>query len=139
MPDVLKVEAVVPHQQVRDQGKIAPYVASLGDAVFLSHQWLSRPHPDRDLRQFGVLQQALRQRRPVGLDVGLDLTVPAERVLFGAVQRDMLMMVPVPEVEHHFRHFLRRCNSLSEIGGGPALRLALCFAEEARRAGAARH
>ena len=43
------------------RGDIVMFDDSMGNAAFVSHQWLSRTHPDPDFEQMRVLQDALRR------------------------------------------------------------------------------
>ncbi|CAK0859167.1 unnamed protein product [Prorocentrum cordatum] len=57
--DALELPKVEDHQELLAKGKVT--VFSLGmEAIFVSHQWLARAHPDPDQRQFAVLQDALQ-------------------------------------------------------------------------------
>jgi hypothetical protein len=38
------------------------FVEAMGQAIFVSHQWLSAKHPDPKGLQFRVLQDALRRQ-----------------------------------------------------------------------------
>ena len=37
---------VVPHENLKTEGKLLEYEESMGNAAFVSHQWVDRSHPD---------------------------------------------------------------------------------------------
>ena len=48
-------------------GWVIPFDDSMGNAMFVSHQWAASEHPDPSMEQFRVLQDALRNIMPLGL------------------------------------------------------------------------
>jgi len=57
---LLKMTTIEPHEELQAQGSLVVFDRSMGNAAFVSHQWLSKHHPDPELKQFRVLQDALR-------------------------------------------------------------------------------
>ncbi|CAE7225519.1 unnamed protein product [Symbiodinium sp. CCMP2592] len=47
-------------KQLREKGDIVVFDASMGKAVFVSHQWVALHHPDPQFKQMRVLQGAVR-------------------------------------------------------------------------------
>lgn len=58
--DLLKMTSVRPHEALRADGVVTEFDPALGKAAFVSHEWVGKRHPDPDMRQFRVLQDALR-------------------------------------------------------------------------------
>ncbi|CAE7388613.1 ANKRD44, partial [Symbiodinium sp. KB8] len=58
---LLKMTKVEPHEKLKAQGELIIFSRYLGRAAFVSHQWMSKHHPDPDFRQMCTLQDALRQ------------------------------------------------------------------------------
>ncbi|CAE7264004.1 unnamed protein product [Symbiodinium natans] len=54
------MQAVRCHEELLAEGLLVAYDRHLGTAIFISHQWRSRNHPDPDARQLRVLQTALQ-------------------------------------------------------------------------------
>ncbi|CAE7823403.1 ANKS1A, partial [Symbiodinium necroappetens] len=57
---LLKMTTIEPHEELQAQGSLVVFDRSMGNAAFVSHQWLSKHHPDPELKQLRVLQDALR-------------------------------------------------------------------------------
>eukprot|EP00438_Fugacium_kawagutii_P005700 Skav227830 [mRNA] locus=scaffold948:378224:380137:+ [translate_table: standard] len=47
------------HEELLEAGKLVQFVESLGRAIFVSHQWLGRKHPDPTMEQLLVLRKTL--------------------------------------------------------------------------------
>ena len=60
LKDLLDMQAVRCHEELLAEGLLVAYDRHLGTAIFISHQWRSRNHPDPDARQLRVLQTALQ-------------------------------------------------------------------------------
>ena len=59
--DIIDMTELNPHEILVAQGKVLEYdPVTMGDVIFVSHEWLSSSAPDPGMGQFGVLQQALR-------------------------------------------------------------------------------
>ena len=57
---VLRMRTVKPHEELLAGGELSLFRDGMGKALFVSHQWVSKAHPDPDFKQFRVLQQALQ-------------------------------------------------------------------------------
>ena len=60
MRKLLLMQQVKPHEELLEQGIVVVFDESMGKAIFVSHQWLGRKHPDPYSHQLKVLQNALR-------------------------------------------------------------------------------
>ena len=49
-----------PHEELLEEGMLVKFMENLGEALFISHQWAGKGHPDPDLQQLKVLQAALK-------------------------------------------------------------------------------
>ena len=48
------------HEDLMAAGKLYEFDEEMGNAMFVSHQWVTSEHPDPEMEQLGVLQQALQ-------------------------------------------------------------------------------
>ncbi|CAE7739386.1 unnamed protein product [Symbiodinium sp. CCMP2592] len=55
----LQMSEMQPHEDLLFDGVLVEFDRSAGKAMFVSHQWVGRKHPDPEFRQARVLQQAL--------------------------------------------------------------------------------
>ena len=60
--DFMAMDGWLPHQQLKAEGKLAVWDESMrGRTFFISHQWTSYNHPDKDNDQLETLQHVLRR------------------------------------------------------------------------------
>jgi len=59
--DMLSMRELRPHEQLKAEGIVVAFDPTCMVAVFVSHQWASRRHPDPTIRQFEVLQEVARR------------------------------------------------------------------------------
>ncbi|CAE7733416.1 ANKHD1 [Symbiodinium sp. CCMP2592] len=57
---LLKMTEVRPHEILKDDGIAIEYEESMGEAAFISHEWVGDWHPDPEFKQLRVLQDALK-------------------------------------------------------------------------------
>ncbi|CAE7594129.1 Ankrd44 [Symbiodinium sp. CCMP2592] len=57
---LLEMAKVVPHEQLKANKLLVEFDESLGNAVFVSHEWVGHHHPDPECKQLRVLQDALK-------------------------------------------------------------------------------
>ena len=57
---VLQMVEIEPHEHLKAKDILVEFSQDLGNAAFVSHQWVGNGHPDPDFKQFRVLQEALR-------------------------------------------------------------------------------
>ncbi|CAE7240317.1 ANK2 [Symbiodinium sp. KB8] len=58
---LLRMTQVDAHEDMKARGELVVFSEDLGRATFISHQWLSKTHPDPDFRQMPILQKALKR------------------------------------------------------------------------------
>ena len=58
--DTLQMSAVEPHEHLMAQGLLVKFETNLGKAVFVSHQWAEKDHPDPAFERFKVFQDVIR-------------------------------------------------------------------------------
>ena len=61
---VISMKELVPHETLLANGSLNSD-ESQGNAMFVSHQWASSSHPDPNMEQFCVLQDALKNIMPL--------------------------------------------------------------------------
>eukprot|EP00439_Symbiodinium_sp_Y106_P033238 s1911_g3.t7 len=69
---LLKMTRVEPHEMLKARGELVVFSDDLGKAAFVSHQWLSKDHPDPDFKQMRTLQSALKRILNSSGSVSLD-------------------------------------------------------------------
>lgn len=57
---LLQMTKIRRHEELAAMGALCIFLESLGRAMFVSHQWTSRAHPDPSMKQFAVLQKTLK-------------------------------------------------------------------------------
>ena len=71
---------VVPHEQLKADDLLVAFNESLGNAVFVSHEWVGLQHPDPESKQLRVLQDALTYMlsdlQQIPLDVYTEIFFP---------------------------------------------------------------
>lgn len=76
---------IVPHEELMEQGVLVEFEQTLGQAAFVSHQWVGRNHPDPEFKQMRVLQDALRHvmsdLKYIPLDMNSEALVPGAKSL----------------------------------------------------------
>ncbi|CAJ1383331.1 unnamed protein product [Effrenium voratum] len=60
LEDALQMICVEPHERLKEKGLLVEFKESLGKAVFVSHQWAEKHHPDPTFAQFSVFQDAMK-------------------------------------------------------------------------------
>lgn len=58
---LLEMTRMATHEVLKARGDVIVFEEGMGSAGFVSHQWVSQTHPDPDLRQMQVLQDALKR------------------------------------------------------------------------------
>ena len=68
VPTLLSMDAWVPHQDLRDAGKVVEMTADMlkeKDVIFVSHQWVAFNHPDPGGEQLRALQTTITNLQPL--------------------------------------------------------------------------
>ena len=68
---------VRPHQELLRDGMLRQFHSTLGNALFVSHQWVAWGHPDPDAAQMKILQEAIANIWSGTVQVSTDPTVEA--------------------------------------------------------------
>jgi len=56
---LLQMTEMAPYEELKATDRLVKFCRSLGKAMFISHQWIEFQHPDPELKQLKVLQDAL--------------------------------------------------------------------------------
>ena len=56
----LEMTMIEPHEELKARGVLVEFQMNMGNAAFVSHQWVASSHPDPECRQMKVLQDALK-------------------------------------------------------------------------------
>ncbi|CAE7217888.1 Psmd10, partial [Symbiodinium microadriaticum] len=80
---LLKMTQVEPHEKLKAWGQLVDFSDDLGRAAFVSHQWLTKKHPDPDFQQLRTLQDAVKRiltsSGSISLDPGTEAVVPTAK------------------------------------------------------------
>ena len=78
--DLLLMGEIEPHEELKARGILVEFDKSMGNAAFVSHQWVGHAHPDPEFKQMRVLQAALRHIMSdltrIPLDVVTEMILP---------------------------------------------------------------
>ena len=58
---LLEMTMVEPHEALKARDALVEFERNMGNAAFVSHQWVASSHPDPECQQMIVLQDALRE------------------------------------------------------------------------------
>lgn len=61
MEDVLQMHTLETHEDLKMKGVLVEFQKAMGKAIFVSHQWADKDHPDPSFEQFTVFQSAMRR------------------------------------------------------------------------------
>ncbi|CAE7254662.1 ANKHD1 [Symbiodinium pilosum] len=62
---LLQLASLKPHEDLMKEGLLTKFAIGLGQVIFVSHQWLSRSHPDPSGAQFKASRGKGREREKV--------------------------------------------------------------------------
>ena len=82
---LLQMTEVETHEDLKAAGVLVEFDASMGNAIFVSHQWVGSKHPDPESKQLRVLQDALMHMlsnlHHIPVDAFTEVHVPRTRPL----------------------------------------------------------
>ena len=82
---LLQMTEVETHEALKATGLLVEFDASMGNAIFVSHQWVGNQHPDPESKQLRVLQDALTHMlsnlHHIPVDAFTEVHVPRTRPL----------------------------------------------------------
>ena len=106
---LLAMEKLLPHERLMEEDQLVEFTANMGQAAFVSHQWVTPEHPDPEFVQMRVFQEALKSMMSRGKWVhtsfetevtvkppGLDLQVLRSKELFFWYD---FFSIPQPQLE----------------------------------------
>eukprot|EP00435_Cladocopium_sp_Y103_P007398 s1029_g2.t1 len=70
---LLEMTKVEPHETLKARNVLVEFQRNMGNAAFISHQWLTSSHPDPECKQMRVLQDALKEMRGNLKSIPVDL------------------------------------------------------------------
>ncbi|CAK9088018.1 unnamed protein product [Durusdinium trenchii] len=70
---LMKMDKIIPHEELLAGGELTIFQKSLGKAAFVSHQWVGKGHPDPEFKQMQVLQDALQNLISGTSEVNVDM------------------------------------------------------------------
>eukprot|EP00439_Symbiodinium_sp_Y106_P035352 s7135_g4.t1 len=57
---LLEMHEALPHEMLKAQGRLRIFSRKLGKAVYVSHEWVSKQHPDPKFEKLRILQDAMK-------------------------------------------------------------------------------
>lgn len=111
---LLKMDRLRPHERLMEQGMLVEFKKGMGNAAFVSHQWVGGEHPDPEFKQFQVLQEALRRTltdlKVIELDIYTESFVPSAKSLpTNKLWSEALFVwydyFSCPQLEHNGTHY----------------------------------
>ena len=82
---LLELTEIEPHEILKARGDVVVFDDSMGNAGFVSHQWVAEQHPDPEMRQMQPFQSALRRLMKstgsIPLDWVTELSCPNARAM----------------------------------------------------------
>ncbi|CAE7453687.1 ANKK1 [Symbiodinium sp. CCMP2456] len=60
---LMEMTKVEPHEVLKAKDMLVDFQRPMGNAAFVSHQWVGSDHPDPEFKQMRVLQEALREMK----------------------------------------------------------------------------
>ena len=139
LEDALKMTAVEPHEMLKEKALLVEFEKTLGKAVFLSHQWAGKNHPDPTFAQFSVFQDAMRNIlsdhfHHIQLDVATETVVPEAKPLSTQEFRLAKLFIwydyfSCPQLEHSHGPESNLAKAIASIHGYPGFVL-VCFVRD---------
>ena len=95
---LLKMTEVESHESLRAQGMLIEFKRDLGNAAFVSHQWVGSTHPDPEFKQMRVLQSALKHAtsdavKQICVDAVTAVIMPSAKNLPGSKLRSKPLFI----------------------------------------------
>lgn len=121
---ILSMTTLEPHEALKLQGLLVQFDKTMGKALFVSHQWVGKRHPDPDFIQFSVLQDALRhlmsEVQYIELDVRTEVALPSAKPFATAELKSAPLFVwydyfSCPQLEHLVSHKLVESGLMSDL------------------------
>ncbi|CAE7837589.1 ANKRD17 [Symbiodinium sp. CCMP2592] len=135
---LMKMTKIEAHEVLKARGELVEFdqsQQSMGQAVFVSHQWVSVHHPDPKFQQMRVLQEALSHvlddLRYIPLDSTSETAVPGAKPLYVTELRSQPLFFwydyfSCPQLHVNTHHLLNAIDSISEYVADSAFFFALC-------------
>ena len=132
---LMKMTKVEAHEVLKERGELVEFKQSMGQAAFVSHQWVSVHHPDPEFKQMRVLQEALSHVLDdltyIPLDSTSETAVPGAKPLHVKELRSQPLFFwydyfSCPQLHINRHHLLNAIDSISEYVADSRFFLALC-------------
>jgi hypothetical protein len=75
---LLEMTMIEPHEALKARDVLVEFDKNMGNAAFVSHQWVASSHPDPECKQMSVLQDALREMMGNLKSVPVDIVSEAQ-------------------------------------------------------------
>ncbi|CAE7018158.1 mask [Symbiodinium sp. CCMP2456] len=132
---LMKMTKVEAHEVLKERGELVEFKQSMGQAAFVSHQWVSVHHPDPEFKQMRVLQEALSHVLDgltyIPLDSNSETAATGAKPLHVKELRSKPLFFwydyfSCPQLQINRQHLLHAIDSISEYVADSRLFLALC-------------
>jgi hypothetical protein len=78
----LEMTKIEPHEALKARNVLVEFQRNMGNAAFVSHQWVTTNHPDPDCKQIRVLQDALKEMMGNLKSIPVDLISEGQNINF---------------------------------------------------------
>jgi len=123
----LHMTEVKTHEELRSDGSIVEFDAAIGQAAFVSHQWVARHHPDPNFLQLPVLQSVLRAWMTNPAYISPDLVTSATLPIVRGFSSKELFSKPL-----HLWYDFFCCPQMSDSGQAKAIHSIPTYIERSR-------
>ena len=116
LPLFMDMNEIQPHEVLKDRGMLVEFDKNAGNAAFVSHQWVGNNHPDPELKQLRVLQEALEHvmsdMQYISLDLNTEFLVAGVPCLDAKALREKPLFLwydyfSCPQLDLHARQLLQ--------------------------------
>ena len=90
--DMAKIE---PHEALKARNVLVEFQRNMGNAAFVSHQWMATNHPDPDCKQIRVLQDALKEMMSSPKSIPVDFVAQVQNVNYKPLPTSKILSEPL--------------------------------------------
>ncbi|CAL1134353.1 unnamed protein product [Cladocopium goreaui] len=92
---LLEMTKIEPHEALKARNVWVEFQRNMGNAAFVSHQWVTTNHPDPDCKQIRVLQDALKEMMGNLKSIPVDLISEGQNINFKPLPTSKILSEPL--------------------------------------------
>ena len=92
---LLEMTMIEPHETLKARDVLVEFQRNMGNAAFVSHQWVAGSHPDPECRQLRVLQDALKEMMGTLKSIPVDLISQAQNPILRPLSTSKILSEPL--------------------------------------------